>query len=312
MQYTLTPTDDPRWALRHHVGLLLDEARALLDTVDAGDPERRQDAIHEVRKRCKETRAVVRLLGVPGKQRRRFDAIVAEAARQLAGTRERQVMRDTLDGLAPDLTGRGRDDAVAALLHTAPGDDPVLPTSAAAAALDEASEILARWMTADEHGATGHRASGREQVAAELEASYRLGRQRWKALGDDSGDGDEVKVHEWRKAVKRLWYQARVVRGVAPNLFDPLEHQLDELGQLLGDDHDLAVLIAALEQASDGRRQRRQLAGAITAARRRQRKLRKRALRLGERAFTERPKLFAKRLARAWDDAARAPQHSER
>ena len=59
------------------------------------------------------------------------------------------------------------------------------------------------------------------------------------------------RFHEWRKAVKYLWYQTRLLHDAAPSVLGPLVDQLDGLADALGDDHDLAVLVDLLDTDPD-------------------------------------------------------------
>ena len=73
-----------------------------------------------------------------------------------------------------------------------------------------------------------------------LDTSYRRGRSALRhVVADPTDDG----VHEWRKAVKQLWYQIRLLEMSAPSVLEPLSSTLDGLAEALGDDHDLTVLI---------------------------------------------------------------------
>ena len=82
----------------------------------------------------------------------------------------------------------------------------------------------------------------------------------------------------------------------------------DELGELLGEEHDLAVFGAWLSEhgkaAGAGRATRRRLRGQIV---RRRRKLRRRALRKSRRLYARKPRAFLRRVARAYDAGAATP-----
>jgi hypothetical protein len=54
-----------------------------------------------------------------------------------------------------------------------------------------------------------------------------------------------VNLHELRKTVKDLWYHLRLLGGDRPPPIETLTKRLRDLGQKLGDDHDLAMLLAA-------------------------------------------------------------------
>jgi CHAD domain-containing protein len=103
-------------------------------------------------------------------------------------------------------------------------------------------------------------------------------------------------VHEWRKRVKDLWYQLRIVREAWPSTIGEMADRAHELSGLLGDHHDLAVLAADLHERV-GIEHRQALAALIE---RRQQELLEGALDLGGRLFAEKPKTFRTRLRAYW------------
>jgi CHAD domain-containing protein len=50
------------------------------------------------------------------------------------------------------------------------------------------------------------------------------------------------KLHEWRKQAKYLRYQLEILTPIWPERMEELAREADRIGDLLGDDHDLAVL----------------------------------------------------------------------
>src|SRR5690349_17791579 len=54
-------------------------------------------------------------------------------------------------------------------------------------------------------------------------------------------------LHEWRKRVKDLWHQVRLLRQVWPEQMCAMACELKTLSDLLGDDHDLVILKGRLE-----------------------------------------------------------------
>jgi CHAD domain-containing protein len=56
--------------------------------------------------------------------------------------------------------------------------------------------------------------------------------------------------HKWRKRVKDLWYQQNLLCPVWPKKIRAPNGQLKALGELLGDDHDLAMLKQFIAEAS--------------------------------------------------------------
>ena len=98
---------------------------------------------------------------------------------------------------------------------------------------------VATWPLEDESFATAARG---------LRRIYRDGR---RALRAASSTDDPETWHEWRKRVKDLWYAARILRAVAPLELGAVVDEADQLGELLGDHNDLAVLRAAVAAHPD-------------------------------------------------------------
>jgi len=138
-------------------------------------------------------------------------------------------------------------------------------------------------------------------VENDLRRVYRQGRARMRLLA--RGKGGAHASHEWRKRVKDLRYAAEILS------LRPLARRADTLGELLGEEHDLALLAALIPaggrgplRGKRGKQARKALLGKIAQRRRR---LRKRALREGERLYRRKPKKFTRRVRRAHARASR-------
>jgi CHAD domain-containing protein len=108
-------------------------------------------------------------------------------------------------------------------------------------------------------------------------------------------------LHELRKRVKDLWYQLRLIRDADREMLEPLAEHAHDLSDHLGDDHDLALLREQVQRRRDvfGRPvDQRRLLQEID---RRRGELQFAAISLGGRIYDEKPKRFAKRLARRFD-----------
>ena len=138
---------------------------------------------------------------------------------------------------------------------------------------------------------------GWDLLAPGLERSYRRSRNRFR---ETRSDPSAENVHEWRKRVKDLWYQLRILTPAWPAVLGETADQAHELSDLLGDHHDLAVL------ADDARSRRERfdseedLDSLLRAIERRQGTLLASAFALAERLYAERPKAFVRRLAAYW------------
>jgi CHAD domain-containing protein len=122
---------------------------------------------------------------------------------------------------------------------------------------------------------------------------YRRGRRAYRiACREPSTEN----LHELRKRAKDLWYAAQVVRRAAPKKLRRLTRRSHELADLLGEEHDLALLAQRVGE-------RRDLFEDATAAdeltalvERRRDELRREALRLGRRLYRKKPRKVVKVL----------------
>jgi CHAD domain-containing protein len=267
--------------------LLLELGEAARIARDEGRPA--DDRVHDVRLCLKRARAVVALAAPHvGRAAKRDNETLREIARGLGPARDEVVARAALMRL-----GRGLGRAVASsaalrrrLLHALAATDAARSLREAAPRLDAALRAAGRWKVAH----------GRRAARAGVERTYRRARRdsrRARAVDDDTC------FHEWRKAVKRLGYQAAFLSSRAPDALDGAG-RLKELGRVLGDLHDLAVLraVVADEARDDGARAGR--AALLRLVDARARSLRRAARALGGPLFSARPSAIGRRLEASW------------
>lgn len=292
MHYRLDPHRPRGDELARVATACLDDAVARLAGLhDASthDPQAIEAAVHETRKRGKELRGLAQLVRpVVGKRRFRVvDRAVRDAGRELSTLRDAHALL----GAVTDLQA-GLDEHEAAALEPARA---VLAGHAAATtrALSGGDPRIARAL---DHLAQARRGVDAwhlpRDVAVEdlgLRRTYRRGRKR---LGVVERSPDDEAVHRWRKAVKQLWYQTRLLEPAFPDRLGPTVDDLDQLSDLLGDDHDLAVLVERLDATTPRELSRHARLEAVQLARRRQAVLRHNALRLGHRAYALGPSAF--------------------
>lgn len=259
-----------------------------------------EQLVHEARKALKRLRALVRLLRDElGEQSyERESALLRDAGRRLARARDAEVLLSTLQDLIARHQGklasrRGVLRLRARLLQERDGAAALALADSAthAGTLAELRAMRARvgeWRLAEPGGI--------EAVEPALERLYGRGRKRMRRAAKAKGESGRTRtLHEWRKRVKDLRYAAEML-GV-----QKLAKRADELGELLGEEHDLAVLAqrvrreakAGRASGAPGRRARKLLLKLIAGHRR---KLRKRALRDGERLYARKPARFVRRV----------------
>lgn len=302
---------EPRAAGLRRVALgQLDRAIELLED-DSADTD--EQTVHELRKILKRLRAIVRLLReeLGAKRFERENAALRDCARRLAGARDAEVMVGTLDALLkrdPKLAGKG-----SPKLKGGVGALRAQLIAERDAANAGGGPDLRRAVVADLHAIRARVAAWELRERPEdparlltpgIERLYREGRRRMRRA---QRRGDFESMHAWRKRVKALRYAAETLdRGDASRdtksarRLHRLARRADRLGEMLGEEHDLALLARVARKRSElfagKRKQRRRLLKAIA---RRRRRLRKRALREGKRLYQRKPKAFVRRLHRA-------------
>ncbi len=269
-------------AVRRIADELLSRSIALAE----GPPEPALSRVHEIRKRLKKARALLRLVrpGFPGYAAE--NAALRDTGRMISQARDAEVLVATLAALAE---GAGRGDQ-AALRRAAAVIGPGAETAdalpgALAPALRGIRKRAADWKTG--HG--GFRAF-RPGIEDALAAAARAQVRALKAPGDEA-------VHEWRKRVKDHWYHARLLSAIWPEAMAPRIAAAGALGEMLGEAQDLAVLSARIvgtPLAPDDRATILRLAAA------RAENIRARSRMLGRRLFAEPPGHVADRWEGWW------------
>jgi CHAD domain-containing protein len=271
-----------------------------------GDPES-TSAIHTTRRRIKKVRALIRLVRRPlgdryGGVNRRLRAVnrllapIADGqatVATLALVAERDggtVPADVLPEIHATLLRRE------AMANEAAGLNNVLDT--AAALLRAERDRVNDW----ELSATGFRA-----IAAGLERTARASR---RAMAKATASSRSDDYHTWRQRVKDQWLQVRLLQARCGEALASDEHRLEDLDGLLGNCHNCAILRDVL--TSDSTLDREVAACALRRVRLYERKLRRRACRLGMKVHRETPKQFVKRVRRLWRSARRTRRPTQR
>jgi CHAD domain-containing protein len=254
------------------------------------------EAVHEARKSFKRMRAVVRLARDPlGDDVYRSENVAfRDTGRELSAARDAQVLRETLDELIKrygnEIDGGAFSGLREALDADARAAHERLAHDAGAveqvrASLDAAGIRVAAWPL-PERADAGMLAPGFERI-------YKRGRRALKAAERERSDEN---LHELRKRAKDLWHAAQILRPVSPRM-KRLGRRAHRLSDLLGDDHDLAVLHEAARE-----RYRTLGPGELALLRglvgRRRARLQRAAIACAQRVYARKPKAWTRRIAR--------------
>lgn len=266
----------------------LDEALAELSGAEVGPTN-----VHECRKSLKRLRSLVRLAADAmgnGKARRRAKAL-GEIAKLLSARRDRTVMLETIGKLSQEVHGAA--EALAPLKISLTAQAPSEPETLDRDIAEEARVRLLH--EGKKFARVSFNKRGFAALAGGLEASYRQGRQASKYAYEEATDEN---FHELRKAVQWHWRQMSLLSKAWPDEFAVRAHAARELSQLLGDDHDLAVLVAAASQSEAMTDEQKD--AAVAVCRQQQQILRATAEYRAKRLFAEKPKAFISRVATYW------------
>jgi len=289
MAYRFATEEEPQAALRRIAAEQIGKAIEEIGDADKGPHER----VHQTRKRCKKLRGLLRLVRSQlGSTYGMENKAIRDSARTLSETRDATSVLESFESLMKwsgseldarrqvrEVLERRRDDA-----ETLDLEDRLAAVKADLKAL----ETRARgWLLEGD---------GFEAMRGGIEKTYGRGRD---ALDTSLRSPTTETLHEWRKRVKYHWYHMRLLRDAWRPFMDPRIDALGRLSDVLGDDHDLAVLQQTVLDCA-GRLGPEATSGvsALIAARRAE--LQATALLLGRRLLADKPSQFAFRLERWW------------
>jgi CHAD domain-containing protein len=249
--------------------------------------------VHEVRKHLKKLRAAMRLaLDEVGKsQHKREDRCVREIGRLVSDLRDAQVRLQTLIRLRDEATKKSEENPFPRIEELLSLERESFSAAfsgwqkQAIPKLERAGERLAKWPL--------DRISWK-QICGAVEKIYKHGQ---RGLAKTIKKPVPENFHAWRKRVKDLWYQLRILQPLNRTVFEEMAHDADVLGELLGLQHDFDFLMERLEKESSDEALRDELAQLQKLIHKRGRRLCRDALELGRRFYAEPPKAFAKRIS---------------
>jgi len=295
MAYRLKPSESVPQGIRRIATEQLDQAIEHLESEDDSQDEH----VHEARKSMKRLRALARLVRAELGDEifRRENACFRDAAGQLAGMRDATVLLATLDKLVEAAGKKVRRSRFATvrkwLVERREAAYAQRPEGGAAAKGVVADLRWARSRVADWPLKRG----GWKGLEGGLRQVYSRGRKDFEQAYVQAED--EV-FHEWRKWAKYLWYHTQLLRPVWPPVMEVVAAELDRLGEILGEDHDLSVLRTAVLTELSRPIRATTLQALLELIDERQEQLRQEARGIGQRVYVERPRDFTGRLRGYW------------
>ncbi|HEX3624595.1 MAG TPA: CHAD domain-containing protein [Verrucomicrobiae bacterium] len=265
----------------------LDDALELLDKGD------HFDAVHDVRKEIKKLRAILRLVrsGIGDTAYNEATDALRAAAGRLNAMRDAQVRLVALENLTKRSNGqisrRSLPKIQNALRENCRAEERKL-----AEHLDSTKQFLLGARV--QLGCLKVRPNSWKAIGPGLKKIYSRGR---KALDLARRRPSPEHFHEWRKCVKDLSSQLRLVCPARPGKLGLRMNTLKHLGDLLGDDHDLFLLGQFLDKQLKQPAEKKPVEQVIAA---RQKELRSEALELGASFYTKKPGQFCRQVGKGW------------
>jgi len=267
---------------------LTDDAIARVDQIDGDDPA----AIHAVRRRLKELRALTRILGTASEE-----DFFRDAGRELAAARDAKASLDAFDKLQK----RFKDDwKPKQFLKIRRALSERVDARVDASTIEKLRDALiverghiAAW-TVDE--------MRRDDLWEAIARSYRRARRGMRSAAEER---TPATIHEWRKRVKMHWYHAQFLAAVNVARLEPQIELLRGLSRTLGDHHDLVLIADLCRRSPELFGTKRYVQSFQRFVTHRLTELQDEAERAGGELFIEKPKAWA---ARVRDGASREPR----
>jgi CHAD domain-containing protein len=250
-------------------------------------------AVHEARKHLKKLRAAMRLAaGEVGKNcHAREDRCVRKIGRLVSDLRDAQVRFQTFMDLRDQAVRRSEEQLfprTEELLLLERESFSAAFTGWQTQAIPQLERVNSRLMNWRLEGLTW------KQICGAVAKIYKRGQ---RGLAETIADPVPENFHAWRKRVKDIWYQLRILQPLNRVVLTEMAHDAEVLGELLGREHDLDFLLARLEKESGDVALADELTQLQKLIGKRCRRLRRDAMELGRRFYAEPEKAFAKRVS---------------
>lgn len=291
MSYRLARDESTTDGMRR---LVLEQLEAAIEDLESRDEHDHDERVHDARKRLKKARAVLRLVrpALGEKTFRHENACFRDAGRELGAARQGAALLECFEGLCKAYP--------AELPHDAAGGLRRLLESRRRHAIGDTLERGVEEEVAQTLRLAAHRslewrldAEGWSALSGGLEKTYARGHRAFKkAYAKPSTE----RFHEWRKRVKYHWYHVRLLESTWPKPMKARRRALEELADLLGDDHDLGELRSVLRALPPSLAADLRVDRLLVLVDHREQQLRSEARHIGRRVYAEQPEHLVQRF----------------
>jgi len=294
MEYGLRPDEQLAAGVRRIACTQVDQAIGELSS--ARDPHR---SVHEARKCMKRVRSLLHLIrpAIGKKTFQKENRRVRDIGRLLSGPRDCQAIIETIgkleNGAGATLDTAGTQALKAKLHSERQRAEQDLYQSKLEEAITALSRIRSDFRDLRLKGGTARIGDG-------LQRCYRRARHDFKRAYERQRPED---FHGWRKSAQRHWRQMQLLLYARPETVEARITAASELSKVLGEDHDLAVLMERVEAQKKSLGAGWDMKVFQKACTDRQKELRVKARDLGKFLFVERPSNFRERMDAYWSAA---------
>lgn len=289
MSYRLEPTE----SIPHGIRRIADEqiSKAIREIRDSNRD--RHNTVHQVRKRFKKLRALVRLTRPAlGKKYQKENRWFRDAGRKFSNIRDAETLIETVQRLEkhdaaaiePATLGLLREKLVDRRRRLS--DEVNLDTLLAELAerLEKHKQSIPGWRFSE------------KSFQAVLDGVGKTYDRACDCMETALQEPTDENWHQWRKRAKYHWYHTRLLRSVWKPVMKARSTELDRLADDLGDDHDLAVLMDRLHDQPDDFGGAETIEALTPVVKARRKELKRSARQRGQLLFAESTKRFVKRL----------------
>lgn len=253
------------------------------------------DSVHEIRKAIKKSRALLRLLRPAlGGVCQDANAQLRSAGRALSELRDAdalvglvQQIEKNHQGVAKEALQQARSRILRRKREIVRHFTASKEVERISRQLNDVQKAVASWPLEQANAQT---------VASAIENTVRRGRKAYtRAIATQRSED----FHEVRKRAKDLRYQLKFLSHLWPPVFDGYAESAKQLEQWLGEDHNLVILRETLNgRKSPGGAE---MNGVFAALHKEQQRLRTHANCLGMLIYSDKPKLWTRRMEDAWE-----------
>ena len=272
--------------------MVQEEMRGAVRVLQSGGDDGASSSVHDARKAIKRVRSLLRLVRSElGPAFRRQNLLLREASHRLAPVRDAEAMLEIFSDLrerngrrfcfpsVENALNRKRDNARRGAARLAHSVIPVFSRTAAKALRLPVSSV------------------GFPALESGLRKSFRRGKKAWALVLEHPTDRN---FHDWRKRVKDLWYQLRLLEPAIGKKLRLYQQRIKRLEKWLGDDHNLTVFREALSEHRGAYGDADEIASLLELVQSWQQMLRKKSRTLGKAIYRSKPGAVTKRIERRW------------